>query len=78
MVTIAERRSADPLAYGVTSRTFTNEVGNKIEIYVALGAAPDKLCRLTMTGPNSTTDNYTTRMELEQLRDALNDVFSHV
>lgn len=68
----------DPLAYATANRTFVNEVGNQIEICVALGAAPDKLCRLTMTGPHSEVENYTTRRELEQLRDALNEVLGHV
>jgi hypothetical protein len=64
---------SDALAYHTATRKFINEVGNEIEVYIALGAAPDRLCRMTISGPHSEVDNYTTRMELEQLRDALNE-----
>ncbi len=57
-----------------SSRKFVNEVGNAIEIHVALGDGPSNLCRLMMISPHSTMENYATRMELEQLRDAINEV----
>lgn len=59
------------------NRKFTNEVGNRIEIYVALGATPECFCRLAMYGPHSEIENYTTRMELEQLRDALTEALAN-
>lgn len=55
------------------SKRFINEFGNEIVLEVALGITPDRLCRLTLLGPDSGIENYTTRMELEQLRDALNE-----
>lgn len=53
-------------------RKFINELGNAIEINVELGA-PGCLCRFGLHGPDSSIESYTTRMELEQLRDALNE-----
>lgn len=52
------------------TRHFTNEVGNPIEIEVATGD-PNCLCRMALIGPGSMIESYTTRMEMEQLRDAL-------
>lgn len=57
----------------VAQREFVNEGGNKIHIVVALGK-PGCLCRMCIYGPHSEIESYTTRMELEQLRDAINEV----
>lgn len=54
-------------------REFTNEVGNPILIEVSTGV---HLCKFAVMGPDSSLEGYVTRMELEQLRDALNEVFS--
>lgn len=60
---------AQPRAYA--NREFVNEVGNQIGVGAAVGNDPTKLCRFYLHGPHSTVESYTTRMELQQLRDVL-------
>lgn len=60
-----------------TQRKFVNEMGNVISILVRSGpAGRNVMCRTVMSGPNSTTSNNMTRMELEQLRDAINEALA--
>ena len=68
----ANARAEDKRPRASARREFANEVGNHIEIEVVIGE-PGCLCRLSMFGPHTSVDNYTTRMELEQLRDAINE-----
>ena len=55
------------------SRRFTNEVGNEIEVDVVLGR-PDGYCLLSIASRHSCLEGYVTRMELERVRDVLNEV----
>lgn len=54
----------------MSKREFINEVGNKIVVEVSIGD-PGRFCRFFLAGPTSCIESYTTRMELEQLRDGL-------
>lgn len=69
----APLRDATNASKRFVSKHFMNEVGSKIVIDVALGD-PGGFCRFEIIGPDSVVESYTTRMELEQLRDALNYV----
>lgn len=58
------------------SKQFVNEIGNQVVVNVSTGD-PGCLCRLSMEGPTSMVETYATRMELEQLRDALTEVLQN-
>jgi hypothetical protein len=59
------------------SRTFKNEFGREIAIFVRAGQ-PGKnvFCRTIMVGHASTARNNMTRLELENLRDAIIEALS--
>lgn len=59
---------------GTGRRDFINELDNPISLFVLAGSAGRNLSsRVCIKGPISTLEANMTRMELEQLRDALNE-----
>ncbi len=70
---VPEPSSGDANYPPYTNRKFINEGGNEIEIDVALGK-PGCLCRFSISSRDSTLESYTTRMELEYLRGAIEEV----
>ena len=59
-----------------SERRFVNEVGNEILVSVAIGETPECFCQISLYGPVSGIESYTTRMELEQIYAALGDVLA--
>ena len=73
---IAKEFSGKESADRHVSKQFVNEIGNQVVVNVSTGD-PGCLCRLSMEGPTSMVETYATRMELEQLRDALTEVLQN-
>jgi len=64
-------------AHGVATRNLVNEFGHDIAIFVQAGPPGKNIfCRTTMRGQSSIAQNNMTRMELENLRDAIVDALS--
>lgn len=62
-----------------SKRDFVNELGRNIHVGVSVGEkATNKpyRCQIRMRGPLSETTNNVTRIELEQLRDAIIEALS--
>ena len=60
------------------TRRFKNEVGNMIAIMVRAGpSGRNVFCRVAIKGPSTSVQNNMTRMELEQLRDAIVEALAH-
>ena len=58
-------------------RKFINEMGSEINILVRAGPAGRNVtCRTVLRGPSSLATSNMTRMELEQLRDAINEALA--
>lgn len=59
------------------TREFINEFDNPIAVLVrAGGKGRNVMSRVEMRGPHSTSTANMTRMELEQLRDAINEALA--
>ncbi len=56
-------------------REFKNELGRDILASVEIGATRDGYCRLSLYGPDSGIDSYTTWTELAMLYAVLAEVF---
>lgn len=59
------------------TRKFINEFGRPIAL-IAVAGTPGRnvMCRIEMRGPRSTVENNMTRIELEQLRDAIDEALT--
>lgn len=73
---VLAERAAEFRSLATATRKFTNSAGNDIHIEISTGANERNFCRMSMLGPESGCENYTTWDELVQLHSALSELLA--